>query len=154
MLFYQLFFVLLIAAVLFMFGFEEGNSMFYAVLVYFFLFYTLRSLLTYNHRMGIRSYRRAKYQEAIDYFHKSGEFYTSHPSLDRLRFATLFSVSRLSYREIAETNAGFCYYKLGNFKKAKDAFLKAREINPSNPMVHSGLEAIEQQKTKKKSTKK
>lgn len=142
MLLYQLGFVLILATLLIMTGFHEGNALFYAVLFYFIIFYIDRSLLTYKHRMGIRSYRKQRYEEAIEYFRESAAFFKAHPQLDRFRWATLFSISKLSYREIAETNAGFCLFRLERYADAEQAFRRAQEINPDNPMVPPALKAL------------
>ena len=154
MLLYQFAIVGLIGFILMMFNFAQQDALFYAVLLYFILFYTIRTIFTYNHRLGIRSYRKKEYDQAVDYFRKSGEFFDAHPKLDRYRFATLFSVSRLSYRELAESNAGFCYVYAGKLPEAEEAFRRALEINPSNPMAQSALEAIRKERGKRKMKKK
>lgn len=154
MLLYQLAFVSVIASVLIMFNFDGESAVFYSVLLYFLLFYIARSMLTYHHRMGIRSYRKQQFQEAVDYFEKSRDFFARHPGLDRFRFAVLFSVSRLSYLALAENNAGFCYAKLGKLQEAERAFTRSLELAPGNPMAQSALEVVKEERAKRKKKKK
>jgi tetratricopeptide (TPR) repeat protein len=154
MLLYQLAFVALLAFLLMMFGFPQQDAIFYGVLLYFVLFYLMRTMLTYSHRMGIRSYRKKQYAEAIQHFRTSGEFFAAHPTLDQLRFAVLFSVSRLSYRELAESNSGFCYIQLGSYDEAEQAFHRALELNPSNQLARTALDALQKARPNSKKGKK
>jgi tetratricopeptide (TPR) repeat protein len=154
MLLYQLAFVALLVYVLMTFGFPQQDAIFFALIIYFILFYTMRSLVTYNHRMGIRSYRRKQFEDAIEYFRESREFFAEHPKLDRYRFAVVFSVARLSYRELAESNSGFCYIQLRKFDEAENAFRRALEINPDNSLAGQALEALQRERAKYKKNKK
>jgi hypothetical protein len=80
---------------------------------YLVISFSSRRALTHNHKKGISLYKDGKYTEAITEFEKSYEFFSRHSWIDKNRFITLLSSSRISYTEMALNNMAFCYAQSG-----------------------------------------
>jgi tetratricopeptide (TPR) repeat protein len=122
---------------------DKYNFMLYGLLVFFVLFYALRTLVPRHHRQGIKYYKKQDYALAIDCFQKSYDFFKRNAFVDKYRFILLLSSSRISYAEMANVNVAFCLSQLG--KKA-EAIAKYREVLaefPESQMAMSALRMLE-----------
>ena len=72
-----------------------------------------KELFAKHHRRGIRLIRRGVFEQAIDCFDRSYDFFTRHPWLDRWRCLVMLSASRASYCEMALCNKAFCLAQIG-----------------------------------------
>ena len=85
-------------------GFQYSGSdeaALWAAMVYLVLAYGLRYFVPIHHRRGLRELKQGNYEEALKHFEKSEEYFSAHPLVDRFRAFTMFSASKLSYREMA-----------------------------------------------------
>lgn len=97
-------------------GFDYSGSdeaALWAAMVYLVLAYGLRYFVPVDHRKGLRELKQENYEEALKYFEKSHDFFSAHPLVDRFRAFTMFSASKLSYREMALMNKYVCLEALG-----------------------------------------
>lgn len=112
-------------------------------LVYLALAMTLRTTIATPHRRGISLVKKGKYGEAIQYFQQSLEFFIRHKWVDDFRFLTMFSSSRMSYREMALVNMAFCYSQTGDGRNAKQYYERVLSEFPDNEIARTSLRMIE-----------
>ncbi|WP_299250802.1 hypothetical protein [uncultured Cytophaga sp.] len=96
---------------LFYLGFEKSGSdepALWAAMTYLVLAFGLRYFVPLDYRKGIREMKLENYSEAITYFDKSAIFFSKYTWVDRFRVFTLFSISKLSYREMSELHKAHC----------------------------------------------
>jgi len=101
-------------------GFQYSGSdeaALWAAMVYLVLAYGLRYFVPIDHRKGLRELKQGNYSEALLHFKKSYDFFSEHPLVDRFRVFTMFSASKLSYREMAVMYKEVCLGALGREMK-------------------------------------
>ena len=101
-------------------GFEYSGSdeaALWAAMVYLVLAYGLRYFVPIDHRKGLRQLKQGNYEEALKHFEKSYAYFSGHPWIDRFRAFTIFSASKLSYREMALMNKYICLEALGRVEE-------------------------------------
>jgi len=102
-----------------------------------------RRLIASAHRSGIRLTKQGKFQEAIQQFERSYQFFARHNWIDQLRSLVLMSPSAISYREMALVNIAFCHGQLGNAESAKEYYSKTLQEFPDSVMAKASLKMIE-----------
>ena len=85
------------------------KAMLYGVLTYLAISLSLRNLIPRDHRNGMKKVKNENFKDAIFDFNKSYEFFDKNKWVDKYRFLTLLSSSRISYKEMALNNISFCY---------------------------------------------
>ena len=83
-----------------------------AMMIYLAIFILLRTAIPHHHRKGISLLKTNHYLQAIEEFEKSYTFFTRHAWIDRWRYITLLSSSKISYTEMALLNIAFCYSQI------------------------------------------
>ncbi|QCE42252.1 tetratricopeptide repeat protein [Psychroserpens sp. NJDZ02] len=114
----------------------------YGPLTYLLLSMILRYLIPKDHRNGIKKNHAGKFEEAILDFQKSYTYFKKHEWLDKYRFVTLLSASKMSYQEMALINIGFCYAQIGNGEKSKAYYEKTLQDFPNNGMAKAALRML------------
>ena len=114
-----------------------------AALVYLILSIALRKLVPGNHRRGVAYLRANSFDKAIEEFGASYRFFERHPWLDRFRYITLFSSSRVGYREMALLNSAYCYARLGDDRKAREYYEKTLKQFPESEIAKSALQMFD-----------
>ena len=92
-------------------GFQYSGSYesaLWAAMVYLMFAYGLRYFVPIHHRKGLREMKQGNYEEALEHFEKSYEYFSAHPSIDFFRAFTIFSASKLSYLEMAVVYKAMC----------------------------------------------
>ena len=113
------------------------------VIVYLCLFIGLRKMIPRNHRRGVAFLRVKEFEKAAQEFEASYRFFERHPWLDRFRYLTLLSASRISYREMALLNSAYCYGLIGDGRKMKEYYEKALQRFPDSDIAKLSLQMIE-----------
>jgi tetratricopeptide (TPR) repeat protein len=111
--------------------------------IYFAYAWLTRSLISREHRRGIRLVLLGRYEEAIPAFENSLSFFTRHVWIDRFRAVTMLSPSKMSYREMASCNVAFCYALIGQGAKAKAIYQSVLADYPDNPLAPASLRMLE-----------
>lgn len=111
-----------------------------AILVVY--YYLIRNTLNLDFARGIRSVKSGKFKDAASSFEKSASFFAKYPFLDTWRFIILLSSSQYGYREMALTNLGFVYAKLGDHILSKKNYEMCIELNPKNKSALAALSLI------------
>jgi tetratricopeptide (TPR) repeat protein len=132
--------ILLIFVLMFIFyliGFKEYITI--GIVVYLCILFLLRNFLAMDHRKAIRLMKRRKFEEAIPFFEKSIRFFTENSWVDKFRYITLLSSSKIGYREMGLCNIAFCYGQIGNGQKAIECYEAILKEFPKNGLSISAL---------------
>ena len=122
--------------------FTHQEAVIYMAATYLTLSYFLRTQIPKFHREGIKLVKKEDFEEAIPYFEKSYEFFEKHKWVDKYRFITLLSSSRMTYQEMALANIGFCYGQLGNGEKSKEYYTRTLKEFPENGLAKASLKML------------
>ena len=130
---------------LLMFAYHQIDSeefIIYGALTYLVLSYGLKNFIPLNHRVGMRLVHKREFQNAIPYFEKSYDFFVKYAWLDKYRYLTLLSSSKMCYREMALTNIAFCYSQIEEGDKAIEYYSRTIAEYPDNEMAKAALNLI------------
>ena len=87
----------------------------------------------------MRLVKQHNFMDAIPKFEKSVDFFTRNNWLDKYRFLTLLSSSKMTYKEMGLCNIAFCYSQTNNGQKAKEYFEQTLKEFPENGLAIAGL---------------
>lgn len=104
--------------------------------------FSLEICIPHNHRKGMLLCKQENYLQAIEEFKKSYHFFCRHTWIDKYRYLTLLSSSKISYTEMALMNIVFCYAQLNDVKLAKEYCQKTLEYFPDSEIAKSTLKTI------------
>lgn len=130
---------------LIMFAYFMANStqfIIFGALTYLVLSYSLRNFVPLDHKVGMRLVHKKEFQNAVPYFHKSYDFSNKYSWIDKYRYVTLLSSSKMCYKEIALNNIAFCYGQLGEGEKAVEYYSYLHKEYPDNEMAKAALNLI------------
>lgn len=122
---------------------EDRTDMIYGVLVYWFLIYALRNIIARQHRQGVALLKKNNFEQAISYFKQSVTYFERKPWIDKYRYITLLSASRMTYREMGLCNIAFSLTQLGRGAEAKEIYHKVLEEYPGNGIATAALRMME-----------
>jgi len=118
------------------------DPFFFGALTYLILSFGLRNLVTKDHRQGMKLVKKQEFEMAIPQFEKSVAFFTKNNWIDKYRFLTLLSPSKMTYKEMGLCNIAFCYSQIGNGQKAKEYYEQTLKDFPKNGLAIAGLKMI------------
>jgi tetratricopeptide (TPR) repeat protein len=121
---------------------DFGDPFIMAALTWSLLAIGLRNLIAKKHRQGIKLVKLQKFKEAIPFFEQSFEYFTKNKRVDKYRFLTLLSISKMSYRESALCNLAFCHSQTGAGLKAKEYYKQVLAEYPENGLAKAGLNML------------
>jgi len=122
--------------------FYPEESVFLGVATYLLISYLLRTQIPKIHRKGMKLVKSEDFEKAIPYFEKSYDFFTKHNWIDKYRFITLLSSSRMTYQEMALANIAFYYGQVGNGAKSKEYYTRTLEEFPENGLAKTSLKML------------
>jgi tetratricopeptide (TPR) repeat protein len=111
----------------------------FGALTYLILSYGLRNLSTGSHQKGMKLVKQGNFTDAIPYFEKSVDYFSKNAWVDKYRFLTMLSSSKMSYREMGLCNIAFCHSQTGNGIEAKKFYQLVLEDYPENILATSAL---------------
>ncbi|KGK28677.1 hypothetical protein EL45_19520 [Cellulophaga sp. E6(2014)] len=114
----------------------------YGAMTYLVISFSLRNLIPRDHRNGIKKNNAEKFEDAIPDFEKSYAFFKKNEWIDKYRFITLLSSSKMSYREMALANIGFCYSQIGDGVKSKEYYERTLKEFPESGLAKSALKMM------------
>lgn len=117
-------------------------DVFLALITYLVFSMVLERGVPHNHRKGISLSKAGNYSQAIEEYKKSYDFFCKYPWIDKYRYFTLLSASKLSYREMALVNISFCYAQSENIELAKQYCQMTLAFFPDSEIAKSILNAI------------
>ncbi len=127
---------------------NASNPVFNGALTYLVISFCLRMFIAKEHRKGITIVRLEKFGDAIPHFEKSYEFFRKFAWLDKYRYFTLLSSSKMSYKEMALNNIAFCYGQIGDGIKSKEYYERALKEFPDSGIAKVGLRLLNSMKGK------
>lgn len=130
---------------LLIFGYYLGgvrDYFLYGALTYLAISFGLRYFIPSDHRQGMTLVKQKNFQEAIRYFQKSYDFFNKHSWVDKYRFLTLLSSSKICYREMALNNIAFCFEQIGDGDKAIEYYTRTLTEYPDNELAKAGLNLL------------
>jgi tetratricopeptide (TPR) repeat protein len=134
---------LLIISLAFLYRFIFPESYFLlAIATFLVIFFLLRTLVPAQHRKGVRLFKQKKFEEAIPCFRASYEFFSKRRWIDKYRFITLLSSSRISYLEMALLNEAFCISQLEKKAEAIEKYENVLKEFPDSEMAISALKLL------------
>jgi tetratricopeptide (TPR) repeat protein len=86
--------------------------------------------------------KEGKFEEAIACFEKSYHFFSRNSWIDKYRYVTLFSASKMSYKEMALCNIAFCYSQVNEGLKAIEYYERTLQEFPENGLAKTGLKML------------
>lgn len=128
--------------ILLWYGLAIGNPVVNGALTYLVISFCLRTFIPGDHRRGMKLVKQEKYQEAIPYFEKSYDFFKKHHWLDKYRYITLLSSSKMTYSEMALVNIAFCYGQIGDGINSKAFYERTLKEFPHNGMAKAALNML------------
>ncbi|MFD2907225.1 tetratricopeptide repeat protein [Flavobacterium ardleyense] len=114
----------------------------YGAITYLLISISLRNFVPKSHREGLKLTNEHKFENAIEKFKNSYNFFTEYNWIDKYRFVTLLSSSKMNYREMALCNIAFCYSQIGNGQKAIEYYKKTLSEFPRNNLAQAGLKML------------
>lgn len=120
----------------------ERSDLIGILLLYWALSFSLKGLVARWQGKGMRLIKRGNYEEAIECFQRSYDYFERYRWVDKFRFITLLSCSRVSYREMALCNIAFCYGQLGEGEKAVRWYQKTLEQFPDSMIARMNLNVL------------
>src|SRR5678810_278268 len=111
------------------------QSFIFGALTYSLLALGLRNLVAKNHRQGMRFVKQQKFVDALPYLEKSVDYFAKNNWVDKYRYLTLLSSSKMTYKEMGLCNIAFCYSQTGNGQKAKEYYEQALREFPENGLA-------------------
>ena len=121
---------------------KVNDPIIWSFLTYIILSIGSRKIIAKDHNKGIKLTKEQKFNDAIKHFEQSAEFFKKNNWIDKYRFLTLFSASKMSYREMALNNIAFCYSQIGNGVKSKEYYEKTLAEYPNSILAKTGLNMI------------
>ena len=121
------------------------SSPFAPVIAVGFLFFAqlfLQRVIARDQYAGAAQLEREELENALSSFAKSYEFFSRHAWIDNWRFITMFSLSAMSYREIALLSQANCFMRLGRGRDAQKMYEKALAQFPSSQIAKRALQSI------------
>jgi tetratricopeptide (TPR) repeat protein len=115
-------------------------------IIYLTISFLVRFGVPSHHRKGIALFKKGSFMEAIPFFEKSYVFFKKNEWIDKYRYITLLSSSRISYTEMALLNIAFCYGQSGNGKESKDYYEKVLSEFPNSEIAKASLRMFESAK--------
>ncbi len=121
----------------------SSSGVFLGATVYLTYSIASRLVIPSAHRRGMRLMQSGHFEEAIQSYTESYEFFTRHAWLDRCRSLTMMSPSAISYREMALINIAVAYNQIDHGDLAKAYYARALEEFPNSAMATTALKMIE-----------
>ena len=113
------------------------------IITFLLLVYLLRNFVPRSHRAGMLKIAREDFENAILDFESSYDFFNQKSWVDKYRFVTTLTSSKITYREMALLNIAYCYAQLGNAEKAIEYYKWTLREFPESIIARNGLRMIE-----------
>lgn len=132
--------IIVIGSLIFLYDLADfGDPFLLAVFTYLILAFGLRYFIATNHSRGMTLTKKQRFEEAIPWFEKSVDYFDKNHWIDKYRFFTLLSSSKMTYKEMGLCNLAFCYSQTGNPQKVKEYYEQVLKEFPENGLAVAGL---------------
>lgn len=134
--------MVLIIIALIQYQIDQEKFILYTGITYLAILFFLRFVIPSKHRKGIRLFKQRKFKKAIPYFQQSYKFFKKNNWIDKYRYLTLLSSSRISYTELALLNEAFCLLQIGEKEEAIRKYEDVLEEFPDSQIAKSALKLL------------
>ena len=121
---------------------HSSRPFLHGTLTYLAISFALRTIIPRDHQQGMKLVKEQKFSEAIPFFEKSYDYFSKNLWIDKYRFLALLSSSRMSYREMALCNVGFCYSQMGEGKTAIEYYSRTLQEFPESEIAQTALRML------------
>lgn len=121
---------------------NTSNFIILGAITYLSISQLLRRIIAKEHRIGMLHVKKGNFEDAIQNFKNSYEFFKKNNWIDKYRYLTLLSSSKMTYCEMALNNIAFCYGQIGNGQMAKAYYEKTLTEYPKNGMAKAALNLL------------
>jgi hypothetical protein len=119
------------------------NFVVFGAVTYLVLSFSLRHIIARHQRSGMRLFQRELFAEAIPHFEMSYRFFSRWSWIDRWRYITLLTSTRISFREMALLNMAFCYGQVGDGNKARELYEQTLREFPDSKIAQAALRLLD-----------
>lgn len=114
----------------------------YGASAYPILSFVLKYSIPLSHRAGMQLVRQEQFAKAIPLFEKSLAFFEHYQWIDKFRYITLLSSSKMTYKEMALCNIAFCYSQTNNKDQAREYYSRVLSEFPENGLAKAALKMM------------
>jgi tetratricopeptide (TPR) repeat protein len=122
---------------------DDTFTFLFGLVSYWLIIFSLRNLVAKSHRKGIALLKKNNFEQAIVYFQKSVNFFEKNPWVDKYRYLTLLSASRMTYREMGLCNIAFSLSQSGRAAEAKEIYIQVLKQYPENGIATAALNMMQ-----------
>ena len=90
----------------------------------------------------MRLVKQHRFADALACFEKSVDYFSKNKWVDKYRFLTLLSSSKVTYKEMGLCNIAFCYSQIGRGREAKEYYEQVIKDFPENGLAIAGLNML------------
>lgn len=124
----QLFIMGLMIMIYYLTGFSK--PFIYGLATYTILSFILRTVVPRSHNKGVRLIKKEKYDDAIQCFQMSINFFNKNKLLDKFGFIFLLNSSTMTYEELGVCNIIYCLCQSGERTKAVELYRESIKRMP------------------------
>ena len=139
----QVLFLALLIQILSWAGITKPLPFIVGPIIFLLLSFGMRYWLGRDHQLGMKSIRMEQFHAAFDHFQESVNFFEKYPWVDRFRALTLFSASRMCFREMGMVNMAYCYGQMGRGEEMEKLYREVAKQYPDNPIARTVLDMID-----------
>lgn len=122
---------------------EDNMVVLPVILVYWFIVYVLRNSISRAHRQGVALIKKNNFEQAIRHFQQSVAYFEQNSWIDKYRYVTLLSASRMTYREMGLCNIAFSFSQMGRGTEAKVLYNEILQQYPGNGIATTALRMMQ-----------
>lgn len=126
------------------YGLHIPSGALLGAMVYLAIVSIVQRAVPHLHRRGLTLIRQGDYKQAAEMFEHSYKFFSERQWLDKYRAIFIFSVSKMSYREMALLNMAYCKVELKELTKAKELYSRTLQEFPQSRMAKDALAYLEE----------
>lgn len=132
-------------AVCSLWGWAMGGRWFIlSYVIYAVILLGIPEIMASDHKRGMRLLKREEFGKAIPCFLASYDYFERNKWIDRFRYVTVMSSSKMSYREMALCNVAFCYGQMGNCERMREYYDRALRDFPDNIVAKTALRVLDE----------
>lgn len=126
----------------------EGGALIGAM-AFIAIVFLLQWMIPHHHRQGLALIRQNNFTEAFLCFQESYDYFTKNAWMDNYRAFVIFSVSRISYKEMALLNMAYCVLQMKEVEKAKKLYERTLEEYPNSEMAKIAIDFLNEKADEK-----
>ena len=119
-----------------------AHAIIFGAATYLIMSNLLRFFLLKHHNQGVKHIKSGDFRSGISEFQASYDFLSRYAWIDKYRYLTLLSSSKLSFREMALNNIAFSYSQIGEGEKSVLYYSRMLAEYPDSDLAKTALNFI------------